>query len=339
MPTTDRELQRLVIAGASSLLGHELKSLLEESRFAGWDLRLTDEDETAGLLTAAAGGVAVIQKVDEDTFRSARFAFLAGSAAFGAQCLAPAKQAGAVVIDLSHAVLNDPDATPWYPKIESLSGKSANKSGATFSIFSVGAIAVTSLAFLLQSRYGLRRMVAVLYEPVSEAGRAGIEELETQTSQLLSFQSIGSPVFGTQSAFNMLPRYGSESKKDLGGKLRELRAEISAAVGDPDEDAKISVNLVHAPVFYGTTFSICADLDRDIDSVALAAACRDAGFLIAPDNEDGPSNVSVAGETSLYLRAPQPELTREKSWWFWGAGDNLRVPAWNAIKLADWLDS
>jgi aspartate-semialdehyde dehydrogenase len=335
---TERDFQRIVIAGASSLLGYELKGLLDESLFAGWDLRLTDEDETAGTLTVAGGEAAVIKKVEEDTFRGVRFAFLTGSAAFGKLCLGPAKQAGATVIDLSHATLADPDATPWFPRIEVLSGKSASKDSATFSVFSVAGAALTSLAMMLQSRYGLRRLVGMIYEPVSGFGRAGIEELETQTSQLLSFQSIGSPVFGTQTAFNMLSHYGLESKKDLGSKLRELRAEISAAIGDADEDAKISVNLVHAPVFYGTTFSICVDLERDIDAMALTGACAEAGFVIVPESAEGPSNVSVAGETSLYLRQPQPEMAREKSWWFWGAGDNLRVPAWNAVKLAEWLE-
>jgi aspartate-semialdehyde dehydrogenase len=335
----DRNSQKIVIAGASSLLGHEVKSLLEESRFAGWDFHLVDEDETAGILTEAGGEAKLIQRVEEDTFRGARFAFLTGSASFGKLCLGPAKDAAIAVIDLSHASLGDPDATPWFPNIEAVTGKIAGKDAQTFSIFSVGGTAIASLAMMLQSRYGLRRLVAMLYEPVSEAGRAGLEELETQTSQLLSFQGIGSPVFGTQTAFNMLPRYGVESKKDLGSKFREMRAEISAAIGDAEEDAKISVNLVHTPVFYGTTFSICADLERDIDTLALAGSCRDAGFVMVPEVDAAPSNVSVAGETVVYLREPQPEMSREKSWWFWGAGDNLRVPAWSALKLAEWLDS
>jgi len=45
----------MVIAGASSLLGAELKSLLEESRFAGWDFSLLDEEIAAGTLTEAGG--------------------------------------------------------------------------------------------------------------------------------------------------------------------------------------------------------------------------------------------------------------------------------------------
>jgi hypothetical protein len=49
--------------------------------------------------------------------------------------------------------------------------------------------------------------------------------------------------------------------------------------------------------------------------------------------------VSVAGDTVLYLSEPRPDTARENCWWFWGAGDNLRVPAASGIKLAEWLDS
>src|SRR5258708_39767132 len=77
-------LQRdsLVIAGASSLLGADLKSLLEESRFAAWDFSLLDEETAAGTLTEAAGEAAIIQPVEEGSFSRAKFVFFTGSEAF-----------------------------------------------------------------------------------------------------------------------------------------------------------------------------------------------------------------------------------------------------------------
>jgi aspartate-semialdehyde dehydrogenase len=336
MPS-DRHSQRIVIAGASSLLGNELKSLLEESRFAGWDLRLVDEEDAAGTLTEAGGEAAVIQRVEEDTFRGARYAFLAGSAAFGRLCLRPARESGATVIDFTHATLSDPDATPWFPKIESLTGKTVNRGAKTFSVFSAGGTAAANLALVLQ-RFGLQRLVLVMMRPVSESGRRGIEELETQTSQLLSFQSIGSAVFGTQTAFNLLPRFAAESKEDLQREALEIRAEIAAAVDDLTEDAKISLNLIHAPVFYGLTFSACADLGDGVDAAKLISACKEAGWVVGADPEAGPSNVSVSGEGSLFLREPRADLSRPESWWFWGAADNFRLPAQSGIKLAEWLE-
>jgi aspartate-semialdehyde dehydrogenase len=335
--SADRNSQRIVIAGASSLLGGELKSLLEESRFAGWDLRLVDEENVAGTLTEAGGEAAVIQRVEADTFRGARYAFLAGSTAFGKICLGPARESGATVIDFTHATLSEPDATPWFPKIEALTGKSVAKNAKTFSVFSAGGTAAASLALALQ-KFGLQRLVAMMFRPVSDTGRNGIEELETQTSQLLSFQSIGSQVFGTQTAFTMLPRFGAESKEDLQREGLEIRAEVSAAVGDVNEDAKISLSLVHAPVFYGLTFSACADLGEGADSGKLVEACKEAGWAITGDAEAGPSNVSVAGESQLFMSKPRADLSRAGAWWFWGACDNLRMPAASGIKLADWLE-
>ena len=334
--SAERNSQRMVIAGASSLLGGELKSLLEESRFAGWDLHLVDEELAVGTLTEAGGEPAVIQRVEEDTFRGARITFLAGSSEFGRLCLGPARQAGATIIDFTHASLSDPDATPWFSKIEHLTGRSVAKGARTFSVFSPGGTAVTSLALALR-RHGLQRLVATLYWPASEAGREGIEELETQTSQLLTFQSVGHRVFGTQTAFNLLSRYGEESRQDLRARLLEIRAEVSAAMGDAAEDAKISLNLVHAPVFYGSAFSACADLAAAVEREAIGESCRDAGFVVQASGEPAPSNVSVTGENSLYLGEAVKDAAREGSWWFWGACDNLRLPAWSGVKLAEWL--
>ena len=333
----DRNSQRIVLAGASSLLGGELKTLVEESRFAGSDLRLVDEENVAGTLTEAGGEAAVIQRVEEDTFRGAKYAFLAGSTTFGKICLGPARDAGATIIDFTHATLSDPDATPWFPKIEALTGKSVAKNAKTFSVFSAGGTAAASLALVLQ-KFGLQRLVAFMFRPVSETGRKGIEELETQTSQLLSFQSIGSQIFGVQTAFNLLPRFGVESKEDLQREGLEIRAEVAAAVGDVNEDAKISLNLVHAPMFYGLTFSAWADLGEGVDAAKLIAACREAGWVVAGDDEAGPSNVSVAGESQLFMSEPRADLSRAGAWWFWGAADNLRLPAASGIKLADWLE-
>jgi aspartate-semialdehyde dehydrogenase len=334
--TTDRHSQRIVIAGASSLLGNELKSLLEESQFAGWDLRLVDEDAAVGLLTEAGGEAAVVQRVEEDSFRGARFAFLAGSREFGERCIPAALSAGAVVIDFTGASLTDPDATPWFPHLEKLTGRTVVRTSRKFSILSAGAMAVASLSLVLRS-FELRRLVVELHQSVSESGRQGIEELELQTSQLLTFQSIGHGVFGTQTAFNLLPRFGSASRQDLERSLLQTRAGVSAAVANSLEDAKISMNLVHAPVFYGMTFGACADLGKESHAGQITEALVGAGFLVVPYEEPGPSNVSVAGQTGLYIRAPRPDSAFDKSWWFWGAGDNLRLPAWCGVRLADWL--
>src|SRR5713226_730567 len=123
MPSLERDSHRIVIAGASSLLGAELKSLLEESKFAGWDLRLVDEEMAAGTLTEAGGEPAVIQPVEEGSFEKARFVFFAGSPGFVERNFKTALAAGAVVIDFTGKVrTKDLARNPWYTNLDELRG-------------------------------------------------------------------------------------------------------------------------------------------------------------------------------------------------------------------------
>src|SRR5271163_4018361 len=115
-PAGRRDAKRIVIAGASSLLGAELRSLLEESRLAGANIRLVDEPFAAGVLTAAAGEPAIIRPVEEGSFDRAETVFFTGSAEFTRANVAKVRPHGATVIDLSGALAQDGTATAWFPK-------------------------------------------------------------------------------------------------------------------------------------------------------------------------------------------------------------------------------
>jgi hypothetical protein len=68
--------------------------------------------------------------------------------------------------------------------------------------------------------------------------------------------------------------------------------------------------------------------------------CKEAEVAIVPEDEAGPSNVSVAGENSIFLAQPEidPSGSSAGAFWLWGAADNVRLPAWNAVKLAEKLE-
>src|SRR3981189_1371 len=109
---------RIVIAGASSLLGGELKLLLEEGRFAASDFRLLDEEIAAGTLTEAGGEAAVIRPVEEDSFNRADLIFFTGSASFTKANLDLARRSGAFIADLSGATAVDPSAIIWFSNLK-----------------------------------------------------------------------------------------------------------------------------------------------------------------------------------------------------------------------------
>jgi len=170
--SAERNSQRMVIAGASSLVGGELKSLLEESRFAGWNLRLVDEELAVGTLTEAGGEAAVIQRVEEDTFHGARIAFLAGSSEFGKLCLGPARQAGATIIDFTHCQPARSRCHAVVPQDRTLDrAKRGERNAHVQRVFTGRDGGDEPGAGFAATR--LQRLVATLYWPVSEAGREG----------------------------------------------------------------------------------------------------------------------------------------------------------------------
>jgi aspartate-semialdehyde dehydrogenase len=334
MPSFERESHRIVIAGASSLLGAELKSLLEESKFADWDFRLVDEELAAGMLTEAGGEPAVIQPVEEGSFEKARFVFFSGSTEFTRRNAVAAKASGGKIIDLSGGGASDGATVAWFPKLDELVGSNFSANSSAYTIPSAAATATAALSLALLGN-GLRRLVMLCFQPVSEAGRAGIEELESQAGQLLSFQAVGQPVFDAQVAFSMLDRFGAASGQKLDAIRERVRAETKACLGS--KLMMPAIQMVHAPVFYGTTFSACAELESGIDGGKLVKACTDAGFQMIAKGESGPNNVSAAGEKVIQLAAPEADPSQAGTWWFWGAADNIRLPAWNAVKLAEKL--
>jgi aspartate-semialdehyde dehydrogenase len=333
MPSLERESHRIVIAGASSLLGAELKSLLEESRFGDWDFRLVDEEVAAGTLTEAGGEPAVIQPVEEGSFNKARFVFFTGSPSFTKMNLAAAKGSGGRIVDLSGVLACEGEATVWFPKLDELRRAEFPSRAAAYAVPSAAATSAATLSLALQP-FGLKSVVFLCFQPVSEAGRAGIEELESQTSQLLSFQSVGKPVFDAQVAFALLDGFGPASSQNLMSVRERVRDEIEACLG-----GKIglpALQLVHAPVFYGVTFAACTQVDPETNNPRIVQACEAAGFALVRDDEPL-GNVRAAGERLILLADPHADPAAMGTWWFWGAADNIRLPAWNAVKLAEKL--
>jgi len=181
---------------------------------------------------------------------------------------------------------------------------------------------------------GPKAVAAVAFHPVSTAGQAGIEELESQTGQLLSFQPVGKQIFDAQVAYTLLDRYGPGSAQPLGASLETMRGEIRACL--PQDVEPPAVFLLHAPVFYGAMVAACVFLDPRADVQAISGLCSQSGFTLT-EADNAPTNVSCAGETSLQLAPPTRDLSNPAAWWFWAAADNIRLPATNAVKLAEKL--
>jgi aspartate-semialdehyde dehydrogenase len=337
--TSSKEAVRVAIAGASSLLGKELNSWLEESNFPAIDIRLVDEEFAAGTLTEAGGEPAIIETVTEESFERVRFAFFTGSPGFTQRHAEEARRAGAVVIDLSGGLSAEANAKPWIPTLDAFLPPPVVTipPGQPQSLFvapGAPADAAISISGSLAGA-GLERLVVTALQPVSEYGPEAIEELESQVVKLLSFQPVPQTVFGAQIGFNMLSSYGPESGLKLGEAreriANESRRYLKGRAPTP------AIMLVQAPVFYSHTFTAYAEFKAPPMVEELIDCLQGAGLKVVRAKDEPPTNVNIVGEVRPVLRQPERDPGIETGVWLWGAADNLRVPAATAVAIAQKL--
>lgn len=327
---------RVAIAGASSLRGRELKSLLEERGFPAGDIRLFDDEIAAGTLTETSGEPTFIIPVTPESFQGVRFAFFAGSSAFTSRYWAAARRAGSIVIDLSGALAAEPSALPWIPALENILPPPPRPEAFDSAYIAPGApaIAACTLAAAL-GPFSPQRLAIAFFQPVSERGPSGIEELESQTVNLLSLKPFGQDVFDAQVAFNLLGSYGGVSYPPLADDRTAIAREVSRYLAE--RVPLPAIQLIHAPVFHGHAFLAYAELPVPVDASVLDRAFVTVGAEVSVPDSPDPSNVSVAGTTRVSLARTRVDPDIPTALWLWGAVDNLRLPASNALSIAERL--
>ncbi len=333
MKTETQNHFRVAIVGAATLKGKELKDVLEERNFPAAEIKLLDDDESLGQLERVQDEVSMVQPVGRDELEHMDFTFFASEEEFTRKKWKIAREAGSAIVDMSYALENEPGIPVCAPWVERELGQSPQftlESNAAV-IAHPAAVVLALLVSRARKAGEIRASVATIFEPVSELGRRGMDELHEQTVNLLSFQQLPTGVFGAQVAFNMIDRYGTGASRPFDITERRILQHLRKLLG---ENASIPATMmVQSPVFHAHTFAIYLELDKSISAGDFARCLAGEHVQIARSPEDSPSNVNVAGKDQI-LVAVRSDMTRENGFWLWAAVDNLRLAALTAADCA-----
>lgn len=328
-------LYKIAIVGASTLLGRELKDALSESPLAAASFSLLDEADAQGQLDQVGDEVTVIQAISENSFDNMDFTFFCGPESLTRRHWQHALRAGSTVLDLSGALDRETGVVvraPWLGIDE-----------AAVDLFTPAVVpahpAVIALALLLerlQKATPIRFAAATVLEPASDFGRAAMDELHQQTVNLLSFQSLPRAIYDAQVAYNLLCGMGEGSKvslPDVEARIRRHYQVLTAGRGP-----SLAVQVIHAPVFHGYTFSIAVELERPVEIAALEETLTGEHVDLVLEDTDSPSNLAATGQNDILVRLRPESMGRNSNQasrlWLWAAADNLRLSAQNAVLCA-----
>ncbi len=323
---------RVVIVGGESLLGKEVRGVLSGS---GLDvrLRMLGSGEEA-VLTEEKGEASVMIPLEESELGEAGLVFLAGTSGSGRKLweLAARKSPRPGVIDLTYGLEGRAEAQIRAPQVEP-PGWPADPA-AIHVVAHPAAIALALLLRRLAERHRLRRSVAVVFEPASERGRRGIDELQKQTVQLFSFQTLPQEVFDAQLSFNLLPRYGTEAPEPLDAAELRIDRHLATLLDRLGGIPMPSLRLVQAPVFHGHSFSLWAEFEHNPGPEALAESLAGPGFDVRTRTHEPPTNVGAAGQSGVTVEAIETDRNHRQAAWLWMVADNHRLAAENAVDVA-----
>jgi aspartate-semialdehyde dehydrogenase len=328
------KLYRAAIVGAASLKGKEVAEMLNERNFPAVDIRLLDDDESMGQLEAMGDEISFIQRVRVEQFEHVDFTFFASDADSTRKSWRDARDSGSAIIDLSAALENEPGASVRSLWVERERGRIVPpelQPGPC--VTAHPAAAMLALLLLRAQKAGaIRRVVATIFEPASEHGQRGMDELHQQTVNLLSFQPLPKDVFDAQVAFNMLSRYGPKSQPALDSVEARILRHYRKIAGD--DAPQLSLQLLQAPIFHGYAMSVFLEMESSSGVQALSQALAGDHVTIPAAEEDAPSNVSSAGQADILLSLKNDPVLPNAAW-LWAAADNLRIAAVTAVDCAE----
>jgi aspartate-semialdehyde dehydrogenase len=338
-----KNIYKVAIVGASSLAGKELSEALGESAFAASEFVLLDAEDAAGKLETVADDVTFVRKLEAESFDGADFVFFTGDPAAAHAHWKSAQQAGASVVDMTFALEATPGVpvrAPWVAELlhDMLHGAAAMqpdlRTPAVVAAHPAAVLLATVLA-QLNTRHKVKSASATVLEPASQYGRAAMDELHQQTVALLSFQPLPKDVYDAQAAFNIAPVMGEAAKVKLAETEQRIRRHYAALSGGALPAP--ALQLAHAASFHGSIASVLVELEAPATEEQMAVALDGEHVDVLLDENDPPSNLSVAGQQNIQVRVrPEPPAAVPGSgsstrYWLWIAADNLKLAALNAI--------
>ncbi len=330
----------VAVIGADSAIGAAILDLISERKFPAGEIAalVLEPREDAGV--SFAGAELDLEDAQLFDFGQVQLAFLAST---DERLMAAAERAadqGCVVVDACGAPWGDAAIPIVVADFNDQALERFNDRGIVAGPDPLLVPLVLTLA-PLHALAGLRAVSVTAMLPVSDAGRAGLEDLARQTTALLNARFYECTTFPQQIAFNLLGQVGDADAE--GQTVRERR--VATQLGDllnPGGVLDADFTLVQAPVFYGYAINVEACFDQPLDLVQATEALREAPGIeltvsVAADECPSPvtkaTGVDAVSVARLRLRTVQPNTVC-----FWATTDNIRrASALNALMSAERL--
>ena len=325
---------RVAIVGATGLVGQEFIRVLEQRHFPMGSVSLLASDRSAGRKMFVSHQEIEVKETVTESFRGIDIALFSAGAETSRRFSPIAAQAGAVVIDNSAAFRMEPAVPLVVPEVnpEDIKwhrGIIANPNCST--------IQMVVALYPLHKVNPIKRIIVATYQSVSGTGAAAIEELTTQSKQLLDGQNTIPHVYPHQIAFNILPEIDvfldNGYTKEEWKMVEETRKIMHA------DDMAISATCARVPVFTGHSEAVQVEFSQPMspeETRRILGQAPGVKVLDDPVSSLYPQPWSAAGTDEVFVGLIRRDASHPRGLVMWIVADNIRKgAALNAVQIAE----
>jgi len=325
---------RVAIVGATGLVGQEFIKVLEQRSFPMTSIRLLASERSVGKKLFVAHKETEVKETTPDSFKGIDIALFSAGTEISRYFSPIAARSGAVVVDNSAAFrmvdtipLVVPEVNP--EDIKWNKGIIANPNCST--------IQMVVALYPLHKANPIKRVIASTYQAVSGTGSAAVEELTTQSKQVLEGQDAMPHVYPHQIAFNALPEIDifldNGYTKEEWKMVEETRKIMHAT------DIAISATCVRIPVFIGHSIAVNLEFTQPMspeEARHILAQAPGIKILDDPTISLYPQPWPSAGTDEVFVGRIRRDETNPNGLVMWIVADNLRKgAALNAVQIAE----
>ena len=190
----------------------------------------------------------------------------------------------------------------------------------------------------LHDLYNVKRIVASTYQSVSGAGKAGMDELISQTKEVLENKDVESKNFTKQIAFNAIPHIDSFLENGSTKEEQKNHDEVKKIL---DSKIKITSTSVRIPVLISHAVSVNVEFHKKYKLDEIRTVLNSSpGCKVLDEHKDGGYVTPVEAENKFetFISRIRSDESQPNTINLWIVSDNLlKGAALNAVDIAEAL--
>tara|TARA_B100000745_G_scaffold157269_1_gene102965 strand:+ start:5408 stop:6439 length:1032 start_codon:yes stop_codon:yes gene_type:complete len=325
---------KVAVIGATGAVGRVFLQIAEERNFPIEEIRLCASERSVGKKLNFSGKDIEVELCTPTLLDEVDFSFISANGDVSRKIAPLSAKHGAVAIDDSSAFRMS-DTVPLV--VPEVNADDLNNHQGIVAIPNCSTTPLVMVLKPLSSQAKIRRVVVDTFQSVTGTGSAALEEMKTQSYEVLKGGKAKAKEYPHQIAFNVLPHIEPFQENGYTNEEMKMLHETRKILHDPE--VMVSATCVRVPVAVSHSEAIHIEFDKPVDPKTVRAILSDQpGIRIVDDPFSNvyPMPIEAAGSDEVLVGRIRRDISNPNGIALWVVCDNLRKgAALNAIQIAE----